>query len=405
MPSEDQQPAEETAPETARTVGQLVKYSREVNGAETVDEVATYALEATYHVMDGHPSPTVVEVRAGELRVIASMSPGEEVGGQPGPLARQAYERGETLISPGRATVGYRTDRTAVVDGGETTTIAVPSVRADETGDAGVVLVVRWPDAGLDRVAEHHLKPLQYLGDHVATAVTNIRARERLERTRTDLKKRKETLEVYDRLLRHDLGNDLQVITSFANELVDRLEGPAERYAHNISETASNASDLIERVGGVLRTLEQEEERTARDLAPIVESAVGEVDRKFTSLTVDLDRDSVGGQVYAGDLLESIFTNILSNAAVHNDRPVGVNVWATEPSRETVVVVFADDGVGVPEALRDDIFEMGQKGPDSEGTGFGLGLARTLTESYGGTVAVGDSEAGGAEFRVTLQRP
>jgi signal transduction histidine kinase len=47
---------------------------------------------------------------------------------------------------------------------------------------------------------------------------------------------------------------------------------------------------------------------------------------------------------------------------------------------------------------------MGKKGPDSEGTGLGMGLARALTESYGGTVEVRDSDRGGADFRVKLDR-
>ena len=71
---------------------------------------------------------------------------------------------------------------------------------------------------------------------------------------------------------------------------------------------------------------------------------------------------------------------------------------------ETVVVGFGDDGTGVPEEVREDIFEMGQKGPDSDGTGLGLGFVRALTESYGGTVELRESDAGGADFRVVLER-
>jgi signal transduction histidine kinase len=64
----------------------------------------------------------------------------------------------------------------------------------------------------------------------------------------------------------------------------------------------------------------------------------------------------------------------------------------------------ADDGAGISEEVRDDRFEMGAKGPDSEGGGFGLGFVRALTESYGGSVTVGESPDGGADFRVTLDR-
>ena len=69
-----------------------------------------------------------------------------------------------------------------------------------------------------------------------------------------------------------------------------------------------------------------------------------------------------------------------------------------------VVVGIADDGSGIPEGIRDKLFEMGAKGPDSEGTGFGLGFVRALTESYGGSVGVHESSAGGADFRVRLER-
>jgi signal transduction histidine kinase len=47
---------------------------------------------------------------------------------------------------------------------------------------------------------------------------------------------------------------------------------------------------------------------------------------------------------------------------------------------------------------------MGKKGPDSDGTGFGLGFARALTESYGGGIEVTESDRGGADFRITLER-
>ena len=89
-------------------------------------------------------------------------------------------------------------------------------------------------------------------------------------------------------------------------------------------------------------------------------------------------------------------------AAVHNDGPVRIDISVREAGDDAVVAVFADDGSGVPEEIRSEIFEMGAKGPDSSGTGFGLGFVRALTESYGGGVTVGQSDLGGAEFRVTL---
>jgi signal transduction histidine kinase len=212
-------------------------------------------------------------------------------------------------------------------------------------------------------------------------------------------------IEVYDRLLRHDLGNDLQVIAGFSDAVVGLVEdGQTTEYAEKIQRTAKEAADLIDRVGDLVKTLEDEEEPEARAVEPILTDVVENVDTKFERLTVEYDPDDFDYQVFAGDLLDSIFQNILSNAAVHNDGEIVVDVYAETPSPDTVVIGFADDGSGVAETVRDEIFEMGKKGPESDGTGLGMGLARALTESYGGTVEVRESEYGGADFRVALDR-
>jgi signal transduction histidine kinase len=212
-------------------------------------------------------------------------------------------------------------------------------------------------------------------------------------------------VEMYDRLLRHDIGNDLQIIAGFADAVDQQVdEDPQAEYVGKISRAARNSADLIQRVGDLVSTLESQREPEARDLAPLLADTVGDVANQYESLSVEFDREEFEYRVFAGDLLDSVFTNLLSNAAVHNDGEVTVEWYAEEPTSDTVVVGMADDGSGIPPEIRDELFEMGAKGPDSDGTGFGLGFVRALTESYGGTVEVRESAGGGADFRVTLER-
>ncbi len=412
--TEDELSVADDESKTARTVGQLVKYSREVNQSETVEEVGTYALEATFHVLDGHPEPTVVEVRQGDLRVLESMSTTYAAGEDAGAIAEYAYETDRTaIITTGDTGVNYTTEDATVVEPADVgvespdaaATFAAPSYYDDEDGGVGVIVIVQWPS--LEAVEQYHVKPVEYLADHVATAINNIRTREHLERARNDLATRKEMIEMYDRLLRHDLGNDLQVIAGFSDALTAMVDGDDElaEYAEKIQRTSRSAADLIQSVGDLVKTIEKEEEPEPRQLQPIISTAVRDVDAKFDDLTIEFDASDFEYHVYAGDLLDSIFTNVLSNAAVHNDVSLTVRVYAEEPAPDRVIVGFADDGKGVADEVRDQIFEMGQKGPESDGTGLGLGFVRALTESYGGSVAVRDSDLGGADFRVTLVRP
>jgi len=398
---------------TVKTAGQIVKYSREIYHLESVEEVANLTLEAIPRFVDGYPSSMVVEIRNEELRVLASMLPGSTTGEDPGELAQRARETGRVVVCAGAETdIAYTSDEIEVVDpaeygidGPSEVSIAAPTIYRNGVGKSGAVLVVHW--SSLDRVEEFHAKPVDYFAEHVATAIVNIRSRERLERARNDLAKRKEMVEVYDRLLRHDLGNDLQVIAGFSDALVtmETDDDQITEYAGKIRQTSQSAAELIDSVGQTVKTLEREGEPEVRELEPILTGVVEDVRAKFDSLTVEYDPGGFEYEVYTGDLIDSVFSNVLSNAAVHNEGEVTVRLFAEEPGPDTVLIQVADDGTGIPESIRDEILEMGQKGPDSDGTGFGLRLARTLVESYGGTVEVRDSEWGGAEFRITLDRP
>ncbi|MFB6140532.1 MAG: ATP-binding protein [Halosimplex sp.] len=376
----------------ARQVADLNKYGQALNQCETVDEVVSLTLEAITILFE-LTDVTVIEVREGDLRVVGSTNPELSAGAPPSEAGKLAHERGETVTLTGEG-VGFE------VDSATTATLAVPEGVVDETI---CVIVVR--SSTVEEFGDEYVRPMTILASHAATAISNIRSRERLERARQDLETRKEMIEMYDRLLRHDIGNDLQVIAGFADAVEGMVEDDrAEEYVGKIERAARNSADLIGRVGDLVTTLEEQDEPDVRELAPLLADTVGDVTDQYGSLSVEFDAEAFDYRVYAGDLIDSVFTNVLSNAAVHNEGDVTVRLYATEPTPDSVVVGMADDGDGVPPGLREEIFEMGVKGPDSEGTGFGLGFVRALTESYGGGVAVGESDAGGADFRVTLER-
>ena len=375
----------------AKQVADLNKYGQALNSCETVEEVVSLTLEAVSLLFD-FSSATLIEVRTNGPEVIESTNPNLTAGDQPSEVGRRAVETKETITETG-AKAGVTADSAV------TATLAVPAKIVD---DVVVVLVIRSKSVG--EIGEEYATPLEILASHAATAISNIRSRQQLERARNDLAKRKEMIELYDKLLRHDLGNDLQVISGFADALVGRLDGENAQYAEKIHRAAENSADLIERVGNLVSTLEAEEEPEPRSLRAVLSTVVRNVDSQYEALDIEFDPDVFDYQVYGGDLLDSVFQNILSNASVHNEGDITVRMYVEELPPDTLVVGMVDDGSGIPEEIQDELFEMGKKGPESEGTGLGLGFVRALTESYGGGVEVTDSDFGGAEFRVHLER-
>jgi sensor histidine kinase regulating citrate/malate metabolism len=103
-------------------------------------------------------------------------------------------------------------------------------------------------------------------------------------------------------------------------------------------------------------------------------------------------------------MLDSVFRNLVKNGVDHNDKDVPEVTLSGADRGDTVVVRIADNGPGVPDERKDAIFGKGNAGLESEGSGIGLYLVRTLVEGYGGDVWVEDDDPEGAVFNVGLPK-
>jgi signal transduction histidine kinase len=101
-------------------------------------------------------------------------------------------------------------------------------------------------------------------------------------------------------------------------------------------------------------------------------------------------------------MLSSVFRNLLKNAVQHNDTDDPEVTVSATTGDGTVEVAVADNGPGVPDERKEEIFGQGEKGLESSGTGIGLYLVRTLVERYGGDVRVEDNDPEGSVFVVRL---
>ena len=105
------------------------------------------------------------------------------------------------------------------------------------------------------------------------------------------------------------------------------------------------------------------------------------------------------------DDLHRAALNLIENALAHtpSGTPVTVSVRGEDGS---ACLEVSDRGPGVPEELRDRVFERFARGGGDTGggTGSGLGLAivRAVAEAHGGVVTLDDAEGGGARFVLRL---
>jgi len=88
------------------------------------------------------------------------------------------------------------------------------------------------------------------------------------------------------------------------------------------------------------------------------------------------------------EALIKICTNLVSNAVKYAATTASININTVSDSDEYFTIRFNNDGKGIPEEFKDQIFEpfVRVRGDDTPGTGIGLSLAKSLTELHNGTL-------------------
>ena len=105
------------------------------------------------------------------------------------------------------------------------------------------------------------------------------------------------------------------------------------------------------------------------------------------------------------DLIATALLNLIENALKYSPADELVDLSTTLMGGRQVIIDVVDRGPGVPEHLRDAIFERYVRAPEHAnipGIGVGLSLVRQIAATHHGSIEVLDDESGGARFRLTL---
>jgi len=214
-------------------------------------------------------------------------------------------------------------------------------------------------------------------------------------------------LELLNRLLRHDINNDMTVVRGMIETAVREIDDPeaAERLETALSASAE-VTELTRAARDLMRTmLEDTGELSPVALAPVLRQELADIRDAREGATIRVEGNLPDVRVIADDFLASTFRNLLRNAVQHNDKDTPEVTVSATVEGDSVRVTVTDNGPGISPGQREQIFGKHSKGLASTGTGIGLYLVDSLVDNYGGTVAVDDREDDeGTVFTVTLRR-
>ncbi len=217
----------------------------------------------------------------------------------------------------------------------------------------------------------------------ISQDITEIKEYERM------LERQNDRLKEFTDILAHDLQTPLQIIDG---RLALYDETGDDEHIESINETVDRMARLVDDLLRVARQGDVLTDPEPADLEPIVKSAW---DGPAHNTSATLQYEAVPPVSTDPDRLHELFENLFRNAVEHGGEDVTVRVGPLETG-----FYVEDDGPGIPEAIRDQVFDHGVTTSD-DGSGYGLSIVRTIANAHGWDVSVTESGDGGARFTVT----
>jgi two-component system, OmpR family, sensor histidine kinase KdpD len=295
--------------------------------------------------------------------------------------------------------------------GGRWIKVASSGAAGQESGEANVPGTLRFevrPDLALEVSGQAASATTSLLAGYTAQAVAALdRARLRTQAAQAEALAEGDRMRTaLLRAVSHDLRTPLASIKASVSSLRQTdVHWSEEDEAELLANIEQNADRLDALVGNLLDmsrlqagSLEPFLRAIAVDeVAPVALRGLDDADHLLISVPDDLPlvRADPG-------LLERVLANLFSNALRHSPPDMRPMLRAKEDG-DRVVIDVVDHGSGVPDGLKEQIFEpFARLDARSPGVGLGLAVAKGFAEAMGGTIVAVDTPGGGLTVRVTL---
>lgn len=217
------------------------------------------------------------------------------------------------------------------------------------------------------------------------------------------------------RVLTHEIMNSMTPVTSLAHTAAQLIGAADKGDDPDIADARAAIETLSRRADGVMHFVESyrqisrtpEVRRREFEVLPWAQ----ELESLFrasdagagVTLTLDVEPDTMTVDADP-DLLCQVLINLLRNGAeaarAHAPEPrVALSFAQTRNGR--VQIEVGDNGAGVPESLRHDVF-LPFFTTKAKGTGVGLSLARQIVLAHRGSIDLAVAEGGGALIRIVI---
>jgi two-component system sensor histidine kinase/response regulator len=294
-------------------------------------------------------------------------------------------------------------------------------LKADEKTREIPVIFISALDDVLDKVKAFQVGGVDYIskpfqGEEVMARIENQLTiscqKKQLQNEIQERQKAEETLEIYLHAVSHDLRNPVIGMSMILKNLLKNSQGATKEIPLNILQQMDNSCDRqLTLIDSLVETRQNDLWGVSLELQSLSLYEIGQQISQEWELRLKEHQASLINS-FSPDLplvnadvhhLWRVFENLLANALKHN--PDGIVITLSARQEDNYLrCSIADDGVGISEEQRKQLFDRYQRGNTKNHISLGLGLylCRQIIHAHGGEIGIRNNDEKGSQFWFTL---
>ncbi len=296
--------------------------------------------------------------------------------------------------------------------------------KADEKeGSIGVYFPVKTNDTVFCVVGvEVGNKPIEHFESSIlisilseaALAIENLRIEKEKEEIALLAKNEKMRADLL-RAISHDLRTPLTSISGNAENLLANFDNidqqTRKRLLSDVNEDAEWLISLVENLLSISRISEgrMNINMSVQIVDEVIIEALRHIGRKAKDhrIVTDLGDELLLAKMDAR-LISQVIINLVENAVKYTQKGSVIEVSARDDV-ENIVISVADNGQGIPDSQKKDVFRMFYTGRNKvvdchRSLGLGLSLCESIINAHGGCITLSDNDPHGCIFSFTLKK-
>lgn len=207
----------------------------------------------------------------------------------------------------------------------------------------------------------------------------------------TLLSRRQQRLQVLNRILRHNVRNDMTVVRGLGNQLQHSNADELTAMGETVTERADDLITISEKAVELNQIFDREIKSEPVDLETVIEDSVSPLAAQHSDATIRLNLSADEVSTDAG-VLSFVLKEVIANAVQHTGDHPEVLITA-ERKNDRFEITVTDDGPGIPQIELDTI-TAGEETDLQHASSLGLWTVHWGAQSLGGDVTFDTSESG-----------